>query len=258
MTEAFPTLIRTGDGLYSITIDPQLAVGPPGHAYLFGGACLGLALDVAADAVGRPVVQGALQFVSFTPLGQVLDMAVEILQAGKTVAQVRVTGSVADRQVFQAGVTLGERPGFADRQWATAPQVPPPELCPPCATLPPQDAQALLLEGMEVREADTDALGPGRSRLWLKRLDGSPIDTVSLAMFADFIPIALGRVSGRAGGGNSLDNSLRMVRTAPPGWCLCDMIIPATASGFAQGQVSLWDEGGSLLATGAQSLLIAG
>jgi acyl-CoA thioesterase len=258
MTAAFPTLERRDAARFAIAITPDLAVGPPGHAYLFGGATLALALEVATVATGRPVVQGALQFVSFTPLGAVLELAVEILQAGRTLTQVRVTGGLEGRILFHAGVVLGSREGFAPQQWITAPCVPAPEACLPCTDLPPQDANARFLDGIEAREASGDTVMPGRTLLWLRRRDGGLLDTSSLAMFADFVPLALGRATGRAGGGNSLDNALRMVRNAPAGWCLCDITVSAAHGGFAQGNVSLWDEGGSLLATGSQSLLMKG
>lgn len=258
MTEAFPALVRQDDARYAITVGPDLAVGPPGHAYLFGGVSMALALDVAADSVGRPVVQGSLQFVSFTPLGSVLDLAVEVLQSGRTLAQARVAGTVDGRLVFHSGISLGMREGFSARQWALAPPVPQPDHCPPCTTLPAQDGNARYLEGIEVREAGGPEVPSGRTRLWLRRKDGASLDAASLAMFADFLPIALGRATGCSGGGNSLDNSLRIAGAAAPGWCLCDMIIPSSASGFAQGQVTLWDQSGRLLATGAQSLLLKG
>lgn len=258
MTAAFPTLERRDAARFAIAIIPDLAVGPPGHAYLFGGATLALALEVAAAATGRPVVQGALQFVSFTPLGAVLELEVETLQAGRTLAQVRVTGSHEGRTLFHAGVVLGSREGFAPQQWTKAPPAPPPEACPPITDLPPQDANAQFLTGIEAREAGGDAPAPDRTLLWLRRRDGAMLDTASLAMFADFVPLALGRATGRAGGGNSLDNALRMVRSAPAGWCLADITVSAAHGGFAQGTVSLWDESGGLLATGAQSLLMKG
>ena len=258
MSDAFPTLKRHEAGSYSIAIVPDLAVGPPGHAYLFGGASLALAFDAASNMTGRPVVQGALQFVSFTPLGAELELAVEVLQEGKTLAQVRVSGRVEDRLVFHAGVALGAREGFATEQWNNPPTVPAPDDCPPCTTLPPQDADARFLAGIDVREAGATPGVLGRTFLWLMRRDAAPLDTSSLAMFADFVPLALGRATGRNGGGNSLDNSLRMVRAAPPGWCLCDIEVKAAHGGFAQGMVALWDAGGNLLATGAQSLLMKG
>jgi acyl-CoA thioesterase len=204
------------------------------------------------------VVQGALQFVSFTPLGAVLELEVETLQAGRTLAQVRVTGSHEGRTLFHAGAVLGSREGFDPQQWIAAPTAPSPDACPAITDLPPQDENAQLLAGIEAREAGGDAPAAGRTLLWLRRRNGAPLDTASLAMFADFVPLALGRATGHAGGGNSLDNSLRMVRTALAGWCLADITVSAAHGGFAQGTVSLWDETGNLLASGAQSLLMKG
>ena len=258
MATAFPTLERRDEARFAIQITPDLAVGPPGHAYLFGGGTLALALEVAATATGRSVVQGALQFVSFTPLGAVLELAVETLQSGRTLAQVRVTGSLEGRTLFHAGAVLGSREGFVSQQWANPPLALLPEACPSITDLPPQDENARFLAGIEVRDAGGETAAPGRTLLWLRRRDSAPLDTASLAMFADFVPLALGRATGRAGGGNSLDNSLRVVRNATPGWCLCDIMVSAAHGGFAQGTVSLWDESGVLLGTGAQSLLMKG
>lgn len=256
MTAAFPALVRKDETRYGLTVDPDLAVGPPGHAYLFGGACLALAFDVASDTVDRPVIHGALQFVSFIPLGSLLELAVEVLQAGRTLAHVRVTGTLDGRLVFHAGIALGAREGFAPQQWTKPPHVLRPDLCPPAIRLPPQDEKAHFLGGIEVREADGASKEKGRTTLWLRRKNGAPLDAPSLAMFADFLPLALGRTTGSTGGGNSLDNTLRMAGFAPAGWCLCDMTIPSATAGFAQGLVHLWDTEGRLLATGAQSLLL--
>lgn len=258
VTPTFPALERLSDTRFALRVTPDLAVGPPGHAYLFGGASLALALEVAALATGRPVVQGALQFISFTPLGAVLELEVESLQAGRTLAQVGVTGSLEGRTLFLAGAALGSREGFSPQQWAAAPLAPPPEVCPPIADLPPQDENARFLAGIEIREAGGATPVPGRTLLWLRRRDRAPLCRASLALFADFVPLALGRATGQAGGGNSLDNALRVVRSAPAGWCLADLVVSAAHDGFAQGSVSLWDEGGALLATGAQSLLMKG
>ena len=38
MTAAFPDLLSLDDGRFAIDIAPALAVGPPGHASLIGGA----------------------------------------------------------------------------------------------------------------------------------------------------------------------------------------------------------------------------
>ncbi|MFZ4604483.1 MAG: acyl-CoA thioesterase domain-containing protein, partial [Caulobacterales bacterium] len=176
MTTGFPTLLAQGDGRYAVDIDAELCVGPPGHAYLFGGLTLALALDAAADATGRPIVQGALQFVSFTPLGERLELVVNVLQAGRTLAQVAVTGAIRGRLVLQAAVALGERPGFSDAQWIAGPQPPPPQACQLLQDLPPQDDDARFLTGIEIRQTGLGDPARGRTVLWLRRRDGAPLD----------------------------------------------------------------------------------
>ena len=59
------------------------------------------------------------------------------------------------------------------------------------------------------------------------------------------------------GGGNSLDNTLRVVqRSSPPSGCCSTSASTACANGFGHGAVHLWAEDGTLLATASQSTIV--
>jgi hypothetical protein len=78
----------------------------------------------------------------------------------------------------------------------------------------------------------------------------------SLAILGDYVPFGIGQALGRMGGGNSLDNTLRVYRLVPTEWVLLDIRIDAVAHGFGHGTVHLWSQDGSLLASASQSTIV--
>ena len=70
------------------------------------------------------------------------------------------------------------------------------------------------------------------------------------------MPFGIGQALGLMGGGNSLDNTLRVYRLAPTEWVLLDIRIHAVAHGFGHGVVHLWSQDGNLLATASQSTIV--
>jgi len=97
----------------------------------------------------------------------------------------------------------------------------------------------------------------GRSLLWARMPDLlDPLSGASLAILGDYVPFGIGQALGRAGGGNSLDNTLRVYRLVPTEWVLLDIRIHAVAHGFGHGVVHLWAEDGTLLATASQSTIV--
>ena len=70
------------------------------------------------------------------------------------------------------------------------------------------------------------------------------------------MPSGIGQALGRWAGGNSLDNTLRILRPVATAWVLCDIQIHGVHDGFAHGQIHLWSETGVLMATGGQSAIV--
>ena len=82
------------------------------------------------------------------------------------------------------------------------------------------------------------------------------MDAALLALMGDFVPTGAGVSLGLDGGGNSLDNTLRLHAVVPTRWVLCDIQMDAAGRGFAHGHLRLFAEDGTLMATASQSLVL--
>ena len=84
-----------------------------------------------------------------------------------------------------------------------------------------------LAKGRELDELDGTP-ATGRRCMWARIpevLDG--VDAAALAVLGDFVPMGVGQALGIRGGGNSLDNTLRIVRLVPTDWVLLDIRVHA-------------------------------
>lgn len=241
----------------------RLCVGPPGNLFVFGGVLFGAALAVLEDDLQRPVIWSAAQFLGPVRPDELLELHVEVPSSGRTVSQARVVGRVNDRLVFLVSAALGAREEPTERTWDRVPDAPPPEDCQPARLWPHSQAPDTLLETLEMRivpgkfaEVEPTGRLAERSRavFWVRARQALPIDISLLALFADFLPYALGKALGGGLGGVSLDNTLRVVRRVETEWILCDASIQAIHAGFAHGDIRLFAQTGELLAIGSQSM----
>ena len=264
-TTAFLPLSDEGPGRFGLAIDEGLCVGPDGNAFMFGGVGLAAAVLAAERATGRDAIWASAQFLSYARIGDRLDLAVEVLNAGRNVSQLRVVASAAGKAVLSVNAALGARDGFPTDQWADRPDMPPPEECRSMPLWPQQDRQARLMSRLDVRVSpgrygarprDGQRSQDGRQAMWIRMKDDAPVDAATLAVFADFVPSGVAAALGRPGGGNSLDNTLRLCRLVPTQWVLCDVRIGATARGFGHGAIYMFAEDGTLLASGSQSVIL--
>ena len=80
-----------------------------------------------------------------------------------------------------------------------------------------------------------------------------------LAIFADYVPSAIGPALGEMNtGSSSLDNTLRIRHVVPTRWVFCDVAISGLHAGFAHGDMRLFAENGELMATASQSMVVRG
>ena len=104
----------------------------------------------------------------------------------------------------------------------------------PCGTINTR-LDERLARGRALGELDGTP-GDGRTLLWARIpevLDG--VDGAALAVLGDFVPIGVGQGLGIRGGGNSLDNTLRIVEPVPTDWVLLDIRVHAVERGFGHG-----------------------
>jgi acyl-CoA thioesterase len=257
-------------GQFSLPVTPQLCVGHPDNLFLFGGAGMAAGLAAIEAATGRPTVWAAAQYLSYARPDQLLTLAVRVPVSGKYNSQARVVISAGDSEILTVNAALGARPGAPEAQWAQMPDVPPPEACPVMRydwVRRPDDLNASFDKRVAagrfgVAQAEGGPSPDGIARLWVRPHDpAQPIDRITLAVMADFLPSGVGNALGTAAGGNSLDNTIRFARPVPAtgvatDWVLADLRIHAVSQGFAHGRMHLFARNGDLLATASQSMIL--
>jgi acyl-CoA thioesterase-2 len=251
-------LEATDDPLrFRLPVAPRLSTG---GGFLFGGAGLAAATAALEVATGRPLVWASGQYLSYARPPSVLDIEVALAVTGHQISQARATGRVDDSDIFTVNAALGRRPFEAAGSWAIRPDVPGPDDCPGRHLDPHHDDTIMSTIEMRLAEArqmdDLDGTpGDGRSAVWA-RVPDLDISAVTLGVLGDWVPFGIGQALGARAGGNSLDNSLRVVDLVPTDWVLLDIRVHAVAHGFGHGLVHLWAEDGSLLATASQSAIV--
>lgn len=233
-----------------------------GHGFLFGGCGLGAAISALEQTSGRPVIWATAQYLSYANPPSIMDIDVTIAVEGRQVTQARAVGHVGNREILTVNAALGERPLEAEGQWAERPSVPPPDECDP--RMPTFPGARSLMDRLDMRMAaavdPAELPGPGmpggRSALWARIPDVLEMSAATLAILGDYVPFGIGQALGERAGGNSLDNTLRVGQLVPTEWVLLDIRVHAVRNGFGHGDVHLWAEDGTLLATASQSTIV--
>ncbi|MGI8662438.1 MAG: acyl-CoA thioesterase [Acidimicrobiales bacterium] len=232
-----------------------------GGNFLFGGCGLGAAIAAMEATTGRGCVWATAQYLSYASPPQVMDVDVTVAVAGHQMTQARAVGHVVDREILTVNAALGHRPLEVHGQWSQMPKVPPPDDSPPRSYRMPAEESIMqrldvrLAEGRDFRQLDGKP-GSGKCALWARMPDVLEMSAASLAILGDYVPFGVGQSLGEMAGGNSLDNTLRVVQLVPTEWVLIDIHIHAVERGFGHGLVHLWAQDGTLLATASQSCIV--
>jgi len=169
---------------------------------------------------------------------------------------------VGDREILTVNAALGERPMDVQGQWTEKPDVPPPGECGPrMPRVPGADSimnriDTRLAAALDLTQADGQGMPGGRSALWARIPEMLDMSAATLAILGDYVPFGIGQALGAMAGGNSLDNTLRVGQLVPTEWVLLDIRIHAVRNGFGHGDVHLWADDGTLLATASQSTIV--
>ncbi|WP_421933122.1 acyl-CoA thioesterase [Phenylobacterium sp.] len=244
-------------------LTPAVCVGPPDNLFMYGGIGLASAIAAMERTCGRPVIWATAQYLSYARPGSVVDLDVWVPVQGKYNSQARVIGHVGDQEIFTVNAALGSRPSTVSHQWVTMPDMPPPEDCERSVLWGDQGdnlngrldvrmAKGRYGEGPRTGQLSAD----GRLVMWIKPVEDFAVDASLLAIMADYVPSGVGAALGRQGGGNSLDNTLRIRRIVSTTWVLCDIQITGIHGGFAHGVMNLFAQNGELMATASQSVIV--
>lgn len=233
---------------FHLPVAHELIVGPPERTFMMGGVGLGSAIVALEEATGRPLVWATAQYLSFAQRGSVVDIDVHVPVVGRTVTQARASSHVGEREIITVNAALGERPGQPDEQYVAMPDVPGPEAFDREVSLhgDPGDLHSRI-ERRRVVGGAVDH--EGHAYMWIRATRGDAMTAGLLAIFADFMAAAIPLTTGST----SLDNTLRIRRIEPAEWCLLDARIQGVANGFFHGEMCLFAQDGTLLATASQS-----
>jgi acyl-CoA thioesterase len=237
--------------------------------HLYGGTAIAVSIAAAEAVSGRPAVWMATQFVATAPPGEEVTVYAEVLAPGRRTNQVRVTGTNPGGDVMFAslGATGHHRDGLSG-VFENAPVVDAPDDSPPWGGPLAGRAELAGIEprpfprgvgftaAIEFREPTIHRHpdpGPGRSCLWVRRLDRTPATPAIVAFIADMVPLSVSHAAGVVAGGISLDNTIRIGEFDETEWVLVDLRPHLAAGDYGHGAAHIWSESGHLLATASQS-----
>lgn len=240
-------------------VTPGLSTG---GGFLFGGCGLGAAIAAMEGTTGRPLVWATAQYLSYAKPGSVVDVDVTVAVSGRNSTQARAVGHVAEREIFTVNAALGARDLDISHSYAEPPDVPGPDECDPRPLRIPGEES--IMSRLELRLANARAWEDlhgnpapgGRSSLWARIPELLDPSAAALAILGDYVPFGIGQALGAFAGGNSLDNTLRVVRIVPTEWVLIDIRIDGIGHGFGHGTVHLFADDGTLMATASQSTIV--
>lgn len=261
MTHAFLTLDRLADRDFALDVTPGLSVGRGDHRFLFGGAGLAAAVTAMEQASGRPAIWATAQYLSYARPGSRVDIACTLATEGKYTTQARATIRNGDTEILTATAALGERAGMTD-QWAKLPDVPGPDGCDEKRHWSDEGnlggrfrfrpAHGIFIDAPAGAKRAED----GRLIFWIRPVEDIPIDRTVLAVIADFVTPGVRNATGRAAGGNSLDNTIRFGPVVPTEWVCCDVVIESIYNGIFHGTMRIFAEDGTLMAVASQSMIL--
>ena len=228
---------------------------------LFGGTAIAAAVALAEVETARPALWSTVQFIDGgTKVGDRFVCTTEVLAEGRSAAQVRVTARVDGREIFCAlGATAHRKERRVERAFEPFPQVTPPDEAPPFLLPMPaalRSEAAKVLRNIEFRSASplTTSTAPKAHLTIWARVPGRPATPAVQAYLADMVPLSIARAANRAGGGSSIDNTMRFAGArATDEWVLLELDPHLASGGYGHGTVLVWTPAGELVATGSQT-----
>ena len=246
------------DGRWAMVVKSSLVTG---GQFLWVGAALAAAVSAMEQLSGRPCVWATAQYLSYARTNETMETDVTLAAVGHQITQARAVGHVGDSEILTVNAALGERAFEHRATFAKMPDVPKPseiasrEHRHPVENTIHERLDERLVKGRELEDLNVEP-NDGRTIMWARIPDVlSDVDAATLAVLGDFVPMAIGQALGVRGGGNSLDNTLRIVRLVPTKWVLLDIQIQGVERGFGHGTMNMFAEDGTLLATASQSVI---
>lgn len=258
-------LVRDGDE-WVLPIVPAIAnLG----GSIYGGAALGASVDLVEHLTGSTVRWATTRFLTSPSVGDPLVLVHRADVVGRRTSHWTVVGEVDGVPAFETMVVVGDgdtRPRAIHGSWRAMPDVPRPEDAAPIPWRDRfanwEDLESFAIARTERRPAlgsrpwTGASGGTGRIAFWSKLTTGGTSSPAGLAWLADCVAAAIGPAVGELSRATSLDNTIRYAELVDSEWVLVDVHAAAARDGYAYGEVDLFAEDGTLLATGSQTCLV--
>lgn len=193
---------RPDGSTFHAQVDPGWTVGPKPN----GGYLLALAARAAADGLAttggrhRDPIAATAHYLRAPNPGPI-EVATQILRAGRSASQVRTALTQGGATCMEATYTLADLPVQATEPWWSA--APPPPVAPyeQCPRIPAHrdgmDFSVSIMDRVELRLdpavlgfASGQPSGSGELRGWISFADDRPADPLGLLFFLDALPPA--------------------------------------------------------------------
>ncbi len=227
--------------------------------FLYGGVSLASGIEVLQALTERPLILASCQFNNFAKAGSELELIAEESVRGRNVCHANLNAFVDGEPAFKVLGTFGQRDVDTQTQWIDMPQLDAPEDCPSFGGGKNAQGKPSIDRRIEYRVARgslrKDKQVEGQMALWTRVPELDEVSASSIALVADYLPVGAGSMLKRPAGGNSLDNSLRILRIEQSEWLLCDCEVKGVQNGFGHATMNIWSQSGALLAVASQSFI---
>jgi acyl-CoA thioesterase len=226
-----------------------------------GGVVMAAAVEAVERSIRRPLVWATGRYLRHVAPGTTMVVAVEEDVVGHATTQASATGTVDDVPVISVVAAGGSRPFPPVPAPVRPPTVDGPDGTPRYPISPGRPSMA---DGFDVRLAagrlptELDGVpGSAESAFWLRLPWGRrTLGVADIAIVADFAMLAVSHTVGRRTTGNSLDNTIRIVRRLDADEVLLDVTVVALADGFGHVESRLWTPSGELVAVASTTLVL--
>jgi acyl-CoA thioesterase-2 len=246
-------LARAGD-TWSVRIEP---FNSNFGGSIYGGAALGAAVEMLESLTGSRVRWATARFLRAPGIGSELILSHVADVVGRQTSQMTVTATHGDQVAFEVIAAVGDGNAVAgiSGQWADMPAVPQPADCPALPQRPEYARSSVGQVDRRTARSSNGGRAPGRSSTWTRLKGGGTSTPAGLAWIADTIASGISQSVGPLSRATSLDNTIRDAAAEQSEWVLVDVHAHASADGYAYGDVHLFAENGTLLATGSQTCI---
>jgi acyl-CoA thioesterase len=266
------TRLRVAPGWYTANLPAAWNFRSPA-----GGVLMTVAMRAMKQELNDPELRplsANTHFCSPVPAGP-LEVRVEILRHGRAAAQIRaqLSSTMMPGPGLEVSATFGRDREGIDVLDSKPPDVPSPEELPDLLEMPgaDPDERPIFFKNFDTRLALghpwwSEGWEPREARIarWFRylhpqRLRDGRLDPLALPPIADTMPPALLQ---KLGPGTppfhapSLDLTLHFLEDTSSQWILTDVHAVRARAGYASADVEIWDDGGRLLATGTQMMML--